>query len=160
MSWFLVVQGRIGQHEIIHSINEKTNNATNVRREHLQSDSCGVRTHADRSTRTWVWRLRPLGQTVLETVGASKNSTRYVDHAVKLSWRESGAWVCSMYHFRNFLQRGAQMKHAAKCLCDIECWQPLHGMLAHEYLVEWFYGKALAGDWTQDLQITSLTLCH
>ena len=32
-----------------------------------QDDSCGVRTHADRSTRTWVWRLRPLGQTVLST---------------------------------------------------------------------------------------------
>ena len=33
------------------------------------NDSCGVRTHADRSTRTWVLRLRPLGQTVLKSLG-------------------------------------------------------------------------------------------
>ena len=44
----------------------------------LQSDSCGVRTHADRSTRTWVWRLRPLGQTVLSThAGILKNDTDF-----------------------------------------------------------------------------------
>ena len=44
----------------------------------ISNDSCGVRTHADRSTRTWVWRLRPLGQTVLRRGGAQGITTAFV----------------------------------------------------------------------------------
>ena len=36
-----------------------------LHRSRMINDSCGVRTHAVFTTRTWVWRLRPLGQTVV-----------------------------------------------------------------------------------------------
>ena len=50
-----------------------------------ECDTCGVRTHADRSTRTCFWRLRPLGQSVMRLGAAGVVGRRRLERCASQS---------------------------------------------------------------------------